>query len=452
MLLTAPELNHLRPITDAVEERILSSPLTKAFLPNGSKSNGFTRQPHWQVKFTNGTKIISRLPNKDGKGVKGQHVLKIELDEAQDYPLAGWIEIVECLNRGVPGAQWCCHGVPRGVRDRFWEITQSDEWTVHRPMAMNRPTWTQKERDEKTQTYGGSRQNNDYKRNIYGEHGDAMNPMFVLARFMACVDTTVGSEYNTDVYACNYINFEELQDRDPVMLLDIPGTHKAGWSKAKAGYSAYFGGMDVGATNHPSEILIFGQRAGVQGEQLDCLLRVHMQRIPMDDQKRIVLALFDHYGLKLRSFGIDRTGVGFPLWEGLAKAVGEDRLKGYNFSAKYPVALEDRPLKLGEELKDLVIERNVVEFSSDALREVVDSKSILLPDDRELLIEWQGQSYMIVKTDQNPYGRREYSQGKFHTLDAGRMMIAGARLSQLEDILNAGRNRDSVLDVFVGGL
>jgi hypothetical protein len=68
--------------------------------------------------------LVSRLPNKDGKGVKGQHVIQIELDEAQDYPLAGWIEIVETLNRGLPGAMWRCHGVPKGTRDKFFEKTE----------------------------------------------------------------------------------------------------------------------------------------------------------------------------------------------------------------------------------------------------------------------------------------------------------------------------------------
>jgi hypothetical protein len=90
-----------------------------------TKGKGIARQPHWQVRFRNGAKIVSRLPGRDGKGVKGQHVIKLEIDEAQDYPLAGWIEIVECLNRGSVGAQWRVHGVSRGVRDKFYEYSHS---------------------------------------------------------------------------------------------------------------------------------------------------------------------------------------------------------------------------------------------------------------------------------------------------------------------------------------
>lgn len=110
MLLTAPELNHLRPLTDMIEKALLTTRMVREMLPGG-KGAGIARQPHWQVRFKNGTSLVSRLPNKDGKGVKGQHVINIELDEAQDYPQPGWVEIVETLNAGLPGAMWRCHGV-----------------------------------------------------------------------------------------------------------------------------------------------------------------------------------------------------------------------------------------------------------------------------------------------------------------------------------------------------
>ena len=70
MLISAPELNHLRPLTDEVEKMLLSTRITREMMPK-EKSAGIARQPHWQVRFRNGTTIISRLPNKDGRGVKG---------------------------------------------------------------------------------------------------------------------------------------------------------------------------------------------------------------------------------------------------------------------------------------------------------------------------------------------------------------------------------------------
>ena len=454
MLLTAPELNHLKPLVDAVEERIFQSRIMTEMAPQ-TKGRGIARQPHWQITFLNGAKIVSRLPNKDGKGVKGQHVVKMEIDEAQDYPLAGWIEIVECLNRGDEGAQWRIHGVSRGGRDRFMEYSMSPGWRVHRLMGMHRPSWSPEERQEKEISYGGSRNAPDYKRNVYGEHGDAANPLFVLARLMDCVDQNLGSEYNTDVYTEVKVAFEdiELYGMPATMMLEskLNGIHKGTWTLAPKGYSAFYAGMDVGATIDPTEILVFGQRAGVQKEQCDLLLRVQLQRISLEDQEAVANRIIDWYGKKLVTFSIDRTGLGFDIYQRMYKTHG-DRVKGYNFSGKYAVGLEDRELEHKEKLEDLVIERNIVEFASDALREVVDAKGLLLPFSREILQEWQGQSYTVVKdTGKGPYGiRKQYGGGSFHTLDAGKMFIAGKRLHALDEML-ATRAAGPVIDQFIGG-
>jgi hypothetical protein len=450
MLLTAPELNHLRPLVDAVEARLFSSEIMLAMLPE-TKGKGIARQPHWQVRFRNGAKIVSRLPNKDGKGVKGQHVVKMEIDEAQDYPLAGWIEIVECLNRHNPAAQWRCHGVPKGGRDKFYEYSVSPGWSVHRKMAMMRPAWSAPERDDKIVTYGGSRQNPDYKRNIYGDHGDATNPLFVLARLMDCVDQDPGSEYNSDIYSEVKITFEEMHGRHPSMLLDgrLNHAHKVGWSGAPKGYSSFYAGMDVGATIDPTEILVFGKRVGTPREKFDLLARIQLLRVSLEDQQSFVEEVLRFYGKKLITFSIDRTGLGFDIYQRLHRLHG-DRIKGYNFSGKYAVGLEDRELEHGEKPEDLIIERNIVEFASDALRELVDARGILLPFDREILTEWQGQNYTVVKAGKNAYGTtKQYGGGSFHTLDAGKMFIAGQRLHALDEALRA-QTQTPVLDQFLG--
>lgn len=459
MLVTAPELNHLRPIVDAIESTLLTTRLGKEMLPN-TKGQGINRQPHWQVRFKNGAQIISRLPNKDGKGVKSMHVIQIELDEAQDYPLAGWIEIVDTLNRGLPGAMWRCHGVSKGIRDRFFEYTEEGSgWTVHRPMGMHRPTWSKEEREEKILTFGGSRQNIDYKRNVYGEHGDASNSVFVLARLMSCVDVDPGSTYNMDVYTHIKLEFERLQGGDVRHFLDVPGSHFSGYNQtverkevgSPKGYSAYWGGADIGVTNHPSEFLVCGQRKDT--DELELLLRVQLQRINTDDQKTVIEWIFERYGDKLKAFALDKTGVGFPIWDQLSRhpSFGK-RIYGYNFSEKVVVGFEDRPLEKGEKQEDLAITRNVVEATTDWLRnDYVDPKKLRLPYDREVLQEFQGQTYTVTRDTGSPYGqRRVFSGGSFHTLDAMKMLMAGRHLPQLDAQLHATQARQPVLDVFMG--
>ena len=109
MVVTAPELVHLQPLTSRIEDRIKETRLTKELLPNRT-GHGFKHRP-FQVDFVNGAKILGRIPQRDGKGVKGLHPLRLEMDEAQDYPQAGWIELVETLRHGQEGAQWRSHGV-----------------------------------------------------------------------------------------------------------------------------------------------------------------------------------------------------------------------------------------------------------------------------------------------------------------------------------------------------
>jgi hypothetical protein len=160
--------------------------------------------------------------------------------------------------------------------------------------------------------------------------------------------------------------------------------------------------------------------------------------------------IIEWYGQKLITFSIDRTGLGFDIYQRMHKTHG-DQVKGYNFSGKYAVGLEDRDMVDKETIEDLVIERNIVEFASDALREVVDAKGLLLPFSRELLQEWQGQSYTIIKDKgKGPYGiRKQYGGGSFHTLDAGKMFIAGKRLHALDEML-AVHAQPPVLDSFMG--
>jgi hypothetical protein len=468
MLITAPELNHLRPITDKIENDILGNRLTREMLPK-QRGNGINHQPQFQVRYANNARIISRLPNRDGRGVKGMHPLVLEADEMQDFPDAGWVELIETMKSATPGAQWRAHGVSRGVRDRYYRYTMGLDpdipFYVHRYMAMHRPSWSDEERKAKIAVYGGTEDNVDYRRNIYGEHGDATNPVFVLARLMGCVrmhESPWATTYNDDIYAKVKINDELLQHTGSVRaFLDLPGSH------LQKEYSSFWGGMDVGFTRDPSEILVFGEVEQKGGESLLRLLsRIHMMRIAASDQAEVVRALFDFYGERLRCLALDKTGNGLPLWQELdPEAVGmtmdlrrtpehmSRRIKGYNFSSKVAVEFDDRPLERRERPEDAVIEKNIVDFATDELRKLVDARPprIELPMDQELLTEFQGQEIEYVRDEGSAAGiKKRYSGGSFHTLDAAKMMIAGRNLMAIEAALARPRRTEPVLDLFIG--
>lgn len=466
MLITAPELNHLRPVTDKIEHQILSHRLTQEMLPK-TRGKGINHQPQFQAYFANNARIISRLPQRTGQGVKGMHPLVIEADEMQDFPENGWVELIETMKHGTPGAQWRCHGVSRGVRDKYYKYTMGEDpdlpFHVHRYMAMYRPTWSEDERRQKIAIYGGTDDNVDYRRNVYGEHGDATNPVFVLARLMGCVrinESPWATTYNEDIYARIKVNDEQLRKSGGTIhnLIDIPSSHLS------EEYTSFWGGMDVGYTRDPSELLIFGEHVGKgQESELRLLLRLHLMRISADDQADAIRHVFDFYGDRLRCVALDKTGNGLPLWQQMDPgAVGTamhlrrtpehiaSRVKGYNFSSRVPVEFDDRPLELREKPEDAVIERNIIDFATDELRKLVDARParMELPMDNELLTEWQGQEIQYVKDEGSAAGvKRRYAGGSFHTLDAAKMMIAGRNLQLIEQIL-APKRRKPRLDRF----
>lgn len=451
-VITAPELVHLEPLTGLVERRFDDTRLGREMLPRGRSA--ITHRP-FMMNFVNGSRIIGRIPQRDGRGVKGIHPIWLELDEAQDYPTPGWTELVETLKRGHAGAVWRAHGVTRGVRDKFYEFTQegpNNKWRVHRHTAMARPNWTDQERQEKIDMYK-SREAPDYRRNVRGEHGDATNPLFVLHRLMKIVDDSLTSTYNETEYQHLRITTEMLNDRGQTRqireFLDFPPSHR--------GYAAFWAGMDVGFTKDPSEILIFAEQQKGGQAMLKLMTRIHLERIESPIQAQVVEWVFDHY--RPRAFAMDKTGNGLPLFQDLQHLFPEvaNQIKGYNFSERILVDFDEGKVAelndWDDDVKEAGILKSVLEYSTDKLRELVDKELYQLPWDTELIGEFQGQTWSYSKASMDIYGRprRVFSQGNFHGLDAARMAALGFCNYKLEEMMRQREqsNAQPVYDYFV---
>ena len=421
MVLTAPEMMLLSPLLDRVVEHYDKQRITAAMVKQ-------RRKWPFSFSFSNGARVLGRIPQKDGKGIKGVHPRLLEMDEAQDYPSPGWMEIIETLRFADSGAQWRAHGVSRGIRDEFFRHSQDGSgWKVHRMTACHRPTWSDEERRSKIELYG-SRESPDYKRNVLGLHGDATNPMFVLHRLMAIVDSEEFSEYNTETYYRAAIHDEQLLGKPDKIanLLHIPPEHKD-WTTTWAG-------MDVGLTDAPSEILVCGEEAtDVPGKtRLRLLTRIRMERIRSGDQRRVIEALFDFYNLNL--FTMDRGGIGFPVYQDLQLEAPDlmNRIAGYTADEKVLVGWE--PHEDWQDPDDFAIFKPAKEHGYDLARQYVDGGRFVLPWDRDLLGEWQGQRWVRIATTTNAYGKRVWTRGKFHTLDAMSMLLLGKELKPLQVI------------------
>ena len=256
------------------------------------------------------------------------------MDEAQDFPLPGWIELIETLRHGEEGAMWRAHGVSRGVRDEFYRHSQPGSgWTVHTLTGMHRPTWSEQERTDKIEQYG-SRDAPDYKRNILGQHGDATNPLFVLHRLMATVDDEETSDYNQAVYYHRRISDEMINEQGPEMLFVPPGSHKQ--------FKNTWAGYDVGLTNAPSELLIMGEES-VKGSEsvLRLLTRLHLDRVSAPLQRVFVEMIFKFYNPRLLT--MDRGGMGLPMYQELQIRRPDlmNRIKAYTADEKVLVGWSD---------------------------------------------------------------------------------------------------------------
>lgn len=481
MVITAPELVHLEPIVSLIENRIYATRALREMMPRGKSA--VTHRP-FQCNFTNGSRIIGRIPQRDGRGVKGIHPIWLELDEAQDYPHAGWVELRETLKRGFEGATWRAHGVTKGVRDDFYEFTQDspeNPWKVHRFAAMWRPNWTDEERTEAILKYG-SREDPDYRRNILGLHGDKTNPIFVLTQLMKNVDIDKLSDYNSNEYYKAMVKVEQLEmwGQDITEVLDFPAGHLsfAGQSPHERLHqpkAIYWCGMDVGFTIDPSEILVFveyRERPRDPHTKLKLLTRISLVRMPHREQIKAILHTIDYY--RPKTFAMDKGGLGLPLFQEMQEHIEAFRekdwkqipnwmrrydleyaltaIKGYNFSEKLVVDF-DKSIEMSPyaDQDDIVsqsgMKRNAKEYATDILREMVDRSQLWLPWDEDLLKQFQGGTWTSARS-MDAYGRRIFSRGNDHVLDAAREFALGWAQNSIEELLRKDV-AEPVYDAFI---
>ena len=504
MVLTAPQGIHLDALTERIEATFTDIRLLNEMTVGGR--SGIKHRP-FLISFINGAHIMGRIPQITGAGMKGTHPVWLEQDEAQDYPERGWDEIIETLDRRVEGAEWRVHGVPRGIPDKFQEYINSDDWEVNQYTAVHKPTWSSEERESKIREYGTSADDPDFKRNVYGDLGDNTSRIFVLERFMRCTDSVEASEYNQHEYFPRKISAEHVERlaRDSTKLddgttdahvaailsmLDFPASHTSD-------YDIFWAGMDVGLTSDPSEILVFAEyRPSAKELKLDAaneravpkegmtrlklVTRVQLQRIPDPLQEEVIMFLVDHY--KPKAFSLDRTGIGANLLQGLQARALKSRftvipeaeqvatkvedarktltvIKGYGYSEKIIVEINEQEaerlppgLTLQEIAEKAGIKRNVKEYATDKLRELVDTQRLLLPWDKEVINQWNGQTWHFNAAPVDAYGNRSrtFSNGVFHTLDAGRMAALGYFQAPIEAMLLAPeKEREPVFASFL---
>lgn len=465
------------------------------------------------------------------------HPVILHIDEAQDVSERTWNELPEIVRKEVDGHQMRAHGVSKGVQDDSFakKTLPNSGWTVHRITKLHRPdlrpytfvrpdgtldAFTTNEtevaqryarengyvlqenwREMQAREYGG-RESPDFKRNVYGVHGDAMNRIFVLTRLMAGVDTNESSDYNLEEYhrfeiksdqvairaesrsgrAHDIEVYDDEQANALVEMVDLPRDHLEN-------YKVFWCGMDVGVIGDPSEIVVLGEYVpkGAQRtrdanaklklpntgvSQFKLLTRIHLHNMAPDLQAHLIMHVINHYGP--RAFSLDRTGNGIGILRALQRLAGTARtyvlpeaenpesadlasrvkardaltaIKGYNFSEKVIIEIDERiveergltdPKKI---LTEAGVRQNVKDAATDVLRELVDAGRLRLPYDSDVINQMNGQTWQMAQEPVDQYGRsrRNYSRGDFHILDAMRMFALGMDKQPIEELVAATR-------------
>lgn len=470
MLVTAPELIHLLPITGAIEDRIQDVRMTREFLDTRGGKTGLTHRP-FGAEFMDGTKIVGRIPKVTGTGVKGMHEPDLVIDEAQDYPEKGWTEVHETVIKdhvdadGNPDFTYHFYGVHSGARDSgFFKSINQGGFKITTITAIQRPGWAKAEKDAAKARYG-STQNPDYRRNIYGEPGEAASQFFVTARLMACVDQgppnkmPEDSHYNTHEFVKQELRAEEVDDLKLPMaeVLDLPGA-----------YGKVYGGVDIGLTLAPTVISLFSHEKvkGVQRLKLIRLYKLH--RFRSRQIREALYALGWHFGGSLQAMGIDVTGLGNPIFQELEddEAIPprlKEVVRGYFFNAKVPVDVDQEFISTDDSgrMRDQfgsVVEKEVdewgqeryvtkmamIEASTRYLREFVDKTFLMLPFDTEITTDMQGETQQRVRRVGKLSGSRKPMA--LHILDSFRGMAMGFKSEEIEQALEIAKPKP-VLDL-----
>lgn len=466
MLLTAPQLIHLDPLTQQVEYRISSTRLTRDFLKRDAQKTGFTHKP-FQCDFMDGTRIIGRIPHIDGKGVKGQHVVHLIGDEMQDYPEQGWTEVFPTVMKdhtdpsGAYDFTMTFYGVhAAGSGGTFGRLAKSSAYSVTAITRLQTAKWGKEEKEATAAMYGGTNAP-DYRRNVLGEPGQALNQFFATARLMSCMDQDPDSRYNTAVFRAQELQAEEVDKTlgdgaDPSELLDLP---------EHLGQQVY-GGMDVGLVTDPTVIKIFAVLPDKDRRSRLQLIRMfHLWRFREKQIRQVTYRIARQYGLTLRAFGQDITGLGLPLYQAmeddeLCPEHLKDVASGYTFNAKVPVSVDKNYVsEQGQQLVDqyghmvevvrdkwtgaetLVARMTMIEASTRYLRGFIDTGFLLLPFHDKLIADFMGETEQRVKA---MAGVRK-KPNAFHMLDAARAMAMAYKQGEIEEQVYA-RPQQPVFD------
>jgi hypothetical protein len=376
MLIATQCENHLFPLMNRLVRRFQTTQFLAPSLVEVKRS------PSWFLRFSNGFVLWGRLAGPGGRNFQGLHVGWQIVDEAQEMAEASWAELFQALNAG--GRRWV-YGVPNGLRNTFYRMTQDPKAEQYNwPSSLN-PGFTPEKDAELARLYGG-RDSAAYIHRVLGQHGSPAHGVFRLEDYLGCVDE--GADFHN----------VELGEED---AFEAP---------AHVSHGDYYLGCDLGYARDPSEFVVYR----CVEPHLVNVLRIHLRGVNYARQQAIIEELDKAYDF--RALGIDCGNNGRAIVHSLMTLGAEwcAKLHGFDFGA----SIELEPLPDGSPQR-----RNTKQFMTELLQRRMAERSLVFPrlPDRET--QYAAHTYRIGMN-----GQIVYEKGNDHIIDADRCALLAHHL------------------------
>jgi hypothetical protein len=380
MLIATQCENHLFPLMHRITRRIQTTPGLDVSLVEVRQS------PSWFLRFSNGFVLWGRIAGPRGINFQGMHVDWQIVDEAQEMTETSWGELLQALNAG--GRRWV-YGVPNGLRNTFYRMTQMQDVEQYNWPSSIHPGFTPEKDAELAALYGG-RQSPGYVHRVLGQHGEPMHAVFSLDDYLDCV--------------------QEGLEFESVVLHEGEGF--AAPPDIAAG--SYYLGCDLGYARDPSEFVVYRN----DPPHLVNVLRVRLEGVNYARQQQVIEELDRAYNF--RCIGIDSGNNGRavahqlmangPLWC--------DKIQAFEFGG----SIDLEPLPDGSKPR-----RRTKEFMTELLQRRMAERSLVFPALADREQEYASHTYSV-----NALGQIVYEKGNDHLIDADRCAVLAHYLDTQE--------------------
>lgn len=380
MLIATQTENHLFPLMHRLARRFETTP---SFMPSLVEMR---RSPSWFMRFTNGFQLWGRIAGPRGTNFQGMHVDWQIVDEAQEMTETAWGELYQALNGG--GRRWV-YGVPNGLRNTFYRMTQMHNCEQYNWPSNLNPLFTPEKDAELALLYGG-RTSPGYVHRVLGQHGEPMHAVFSLDDYLACVDEGLAVE--------NHVLHEGEDFEAPSMP-----------------EGDYYLGCDLGYARDPSEFVIFQE----DPPYLINVMHLRLEGVNYARQQQVLEEL--DAAFDFRGIGIDSGNNGRAIAHALMQLGPAwcEKVKAFEFGA----AVEVEPLPDGTPVR-----RPAKEFMTELLQRRLAEHTLRFPRIPDRESQYASHTYGV-----NSFGRIVYDKGNDHIIDADRCALLCHYLATREE-------------------